>query len=144
VTGSDQAPDGTDDASCAFATAIAHRCFGCRNASILNVAEGQVVTCGSEDCARRCRSLFDAVLRRAHFINRGPVDRKSATHGQLFRFQLGTLRALQQFMEREAGDEADIDALVEAASNRTGSTADLPFTLIMREIAACRMRKRQR
>ena len=87
--------------------------------------------------------LFDAVFRRGRFVNRGPTVREHATHGQLYRFQLGTLNGLKRIAGPAATGD-DIDTLVRTTCASQASIAELPFPLIMREISACKMRGQRR
>ncbi|KAA3631154.1 MAG: hypothetical protein DWQ08_05180 [Proteobacteria bacterium] len=139
VTDDIATPTDRKSSPCAFDKPIIHRWFSCAKANRTHVAEGEVVTCCEVACARRCASYFSAVLSRGRFLNHGELVAATMPYSQLTRFQLGAVRALCSILGVE---DVDIDTLVGKTVQRYRSIEDLPYSAIIREIAATRMRRR--
>lgn len=129
----------TPPPGCAFDKPILHRWFVCARARRTQIAEREIVSCSDERCARRCSTFFTETLARGRFLNRGEVEAATMPYSQIMRFQLGAIRGLRSIL---ADDSNDIDTLVEKSERRFGSFDDLPYSAIIREVAATRMRRR--
>lgn len=132
---------------CAFEKSVLTNECACRCAERFCIAEREGVHCRSEPGQARCLHWLELLREQARFALRTEEDRRILPHGKAIRLQVGGLRGLKQLLgiERPAGAAIDdVDGLLATAEDRFGTLERLPFSEIMREVAAYPIRKRSR
>lgn len=132
---------------CAFEKSVLTNECGCRCAERFCIAEREGVHCRSEPGQARCLRWLDLLREQARFALRTEEDRRILPHGKAMRLQVGGMRGLLSALDREDGPPStvdDVDGLLAEAEQRFGSLEGLPFSRIMREVAAYQVRRRSR
>ncbi len=132
---------------CAFEKSVLTNECRCTQAERFCIAEREGVHCRSEERQTRCLNWLELLREQARFALRSDEERRLLPHGKAIRLQVGGMRGLQLVLEAgqpAATAIADVDGTLTAAEQRFGSLAALPFSAIMREVAAYKIRKRAR
>lgn len=131
---------------CAFEKSVLTNECGCRCAERFCIAEREGVHCRCEAGQARCLTWLDLLREQARFALRTEDERRVLPHGKAIRLQVGGLRGLGRLLDN--GEQPavieDVDGLLHAAESRFGSLAALPFSEIMRDVAAYQIRRRSR
>ncbi|EXJ16775.1 hypothetical protein [Imhoffiella purpurea] len=139
--------DAVNQRVCPFEKTLLTRQAGCTLAERFCIAEREGVQCGSEAAQGACSELLELLHRQALFLTRSTAPQGARPHALAMRVQVGGLRGIQSVLEPDRADPGpveDISALVAAVRSRFGSPDRLPFSVIMRHIAAYRGRTRPR
>lgn len=133
---------------CLFEKSVLTNECRCRQAQRFCIAEREGVHCRSESGQARCQRWLELLREQARFALRtDETQRRLLPHGKAVRLQVGGMRGLMLVLD---GDQSidngieDIDGALAEAEDRFGSLASLPFSEIMREVAAYQVRKRSR
>ena len=132
---------------CAFEKSVLTNECRCSQAERFCIAEREGVHCRSEQRQARCLKWLELLRQQARFALRADEERRLLPHGKAIRLQVGGMRGLLKVLESFEPDQAprdDVDAALAAAERHHGSLEALPFSQIMREVAAYRGRKRAR
>jgi hypothetical protein len=132
---------------CAFEKSVLTNECGCRRAERFCIAEREGVHCQSQPGQTRCLRWLDLLREQARFTLRTEKARKILPHGKAIRLQVGGMRGLAVLLGETKAKDAkiqDVDGLLEEAEARFGNLEDLPFSEIIREVAAYQVRKRSR
>lgn len=130
---------------CAFEKSVLTNECGCRCAERFCIAEREGVHCRSQPSQTRCLHWLGLLREQARFALRTEEGRKILPHGKAIRLQVGGMRGLTVVLgETKDSAIADVDGLLGEAEARYGRLEDLPFSEIMREVAAYQVRKRSR
>ena len=132
---------------CAFEKSVLTNECGCRCAERFCIAEREGVHCRSEQGQTRCLRWLDLLREQARFALRTEEDRRILPHGKAIRLQVGGMRGLLGVLAEAGNTPAtveDVDGLLAEAEDRFGALEALPFSKIMREVAAYQVRKRSR
>jgi hypothetical protein len=129
---------------CPFEKPILGAFAGCSQSSRVAVGERLNVVCGSAVACRNCRTLLALLREHARFTLKLTHIDAVLPFGMEMKVMLGGLRGLQRALDPEttAAPVADIHDTVARAHERFGSLAALPFSEIMRDVAAIRPRRR--
>lgn len=132
---------------CAFEKSVLTNECRCRQAERFCIAEREGVHCRSEAGQARCLRWLDLLREQARFALRTGEDRQLLPHGKAMRLQVGGMRGLYGLLSADAKAPStvdDIDAALAAAEARYGALESVPFSEIMRAVAAYKVRKRAR
>jgi len=130
---------------CAFEKSVLTNECGCRCAERFCIAEREGVHCKSPNGQGRCLRWLDLLRHQARFALHTEEEGQVLPHNKAIRLQVGGMRGLMQVLDDS--DEkgiGDVDGLLAAAEERFGTLEQLPFSRIMREVAAYQVRKRSR
>ena len=132
---------------CAFEKSVLTNECRCSQAERFCIAEREGVHCRSETGQARCLKWLELLRAQARFALRTEEERRLLPHGKAIRLQVGGMRGLRTLLEEQAQHPAtidDIDALLARAEQRYRGLEAVPFSEIMREVAAYQVRKRSR
>lgn len=132
---------------CAFEKSVLTNECRCSQAERFCIAEREGVHCRSEDRQARCLKWLELLRQQARFALRADEEHRRLPHGKAIRLQVGGMSGLLKVLESVDADQPrddDVDAALAAAERHFGSLAALPFSRIMREVAAYQVRKRAR
>lgn len=131
-------PSGT---ACIFAKALLARVAVCGMARRRSVGERDLVECNSVVARTNCGTLAALMHERARFALRLPGPGQLMIHAQALRLHCGGLIGLQRVL---AVVQPDVHAMVGVAHERLGSLTELPWDVIVREIANWQPNRRRR
>jgi len=132
---------------CAFEKSVLTNECRCSQAERFCIAEREGVHCRSETGQARCLRWLELLREQARFALRTEEERRLLPHGKAIRLQVGGMRGLHMLLEEQAQHPAtieDIDALLARAEQRYRELEAVPFSEIMRQVAAYQVRKRSR
>lgn len=132
---------------CAFEKSVLTNACSCSQAERFCIAEREGVHCRNERKQARCLGWLESLREQARFALRSDEDRRLLPHGKAIRLQVGGLRGLIQVLtpDTEPGKSIeDVDALLVEAERRFGTLNAVPYSEIMRAVAAYKVRKRAR
>jgi hypothetical protein len=136
-----------NDVYCAFEKSVLTNACGCRRAERFCIAEREGVHCQDAAGQTRCLAWLELLREQARFALRTEEDRKLLPHGKAIRLQVGGMRGIHHVLFDGAQPPTtidDIDATLAAAEQRFGSLAAVPFSDVMRAVAAYQVRRRAR
>jgi len=132
---------------CAFKKSVLTNECRCTQAERFCIAEREGVRCRSQERQTRCLRWLELLREQARFALRTEERRRLLPHGKAIRLQVGGMRGLKLLLEPGESSPitiADVDGTLARAEDRFGSLETIPFSEVMREVAAYRMRKRTR
>jgi hypothetical protein len=122
---------------CPFGKAILARCCQCSLCAKRNIAEREVASCSDRTAQSACQVLLDLLLDKALFALKHAQS--EIPHAKAMKIQCGGLAGIA---EACGSSQDDVHALVLRALEKFGSLDDLPYSGIMKSIAAFEIRKR--
>jgi hypothetical protein len=132
--------------SCVFEKGLlTHQC-ACSEAERFCIAEREGVRCGSAQAHETCLAFIELLRKQARFALKTGDEQRALPHAKAMRLKIGGLRGVAVALAPDQPTPsliADVRALLLAAIARFGDLARLPFPLIMREIAAYKLRRRR-
>ena len=130
---------------CAFEKALLARCCQCSLAQRMNIAEREAVGCADAAQRETCVALRGQLQRNAAFALKLVQSGEPLPHAREMKIQCGGLMGLRQVLSgsAEAGEEHGVSALVRLALERYLSLDRLPYSEIMRAVAAFEIRRRR-
>lgn len=132
---------------CPYEKSILTNICKCSKAKRFCIAEREGVNCVSDDAQTQCLELLELLRQRARFALKATDEHAALPHAKAMRIQVGGLRGLHAVVAPEEPIPekiVDIHGIVEAARERFGALADLPFQPIIQQIAAFKGRRRLR
>lgn len=133
---------------CAFEKSVLTNECRCRCAERFCIAEREGVHCNCEQSQGRCLRWLELLREQARFALRTEEERRLLPHGKAIRLQVGGMRGLLKVLSTNDLDSEpdidDIDATLAEAETRFGALDRLPYSDIMRDVAAYQVRKRSR
>jgi hypothetical protein len=131
---------------CAFEKSVLTNECQCRRAERFCIAEREGVHCRMESSQARCLRWLELLREQARFALRTDQGRRLLPHGKAIRLQVGGMRGL--LLALHGGAEApaidDVDTSLAEAEARFGSLDAVPFSAIIREVAAYTVRRRSK
>ena len=130
---------------CAFEKSVLTNECHCSHAERFCIAEREGVHCRTEDRQARCLRWLELLREQARFALRADEERRLLPHGKAIRLQVGGMRGLGKVLDAErmgAATTADVDGLLSEAEKQYGRLESLPYSVIMREVAAYQTRRR--
>ena len=129
---------------CAFEKSLLTNQCRCAHAERFCIAEREGVHCRDEAGQARCLAWLELLREQARFALRTDEERRLLPHGKAIRLQVGGMRGLSRILGDEHPAVDDIDAALRAAEARFGDLHEIPFSEVMREVAAYEVRRRSR
>jgi len=132
---------------CAYEKGILSRQCECALAEKLNIAEREAVRCQSEEAREHCFDLLELLRKQSRFVLKSLEQAGTIPHNKAMKVQVGGLRGLHAALEPNQPVPViivDIHGTIEAAVEKFGSLEELPFQVIVQQIAAFEGRKRSR
>ncbi len=133
---------------CAFEKSVLTNECRCTLAERFCIAEREGVHCRAESSQARCLRWLELLREQARFALRTEEERRLLPHGKAIRLQVGGMRGLMKALNASSGSEPididDVDGALSAAETRFGALERLPYSDIMRDVAAYQVRKRAR
>jgi hypothetical protein len=128
---------------CVFEKALSCRGAVCQLAAAHALAERESVACTSPLARADCGELAGLLREKSAFALRLAGTESVLPHGQMLRIQCGGLLGLQSVLDPDA-PAPEVRRLVLAARMRYGHLAALPFSEIVKGVAAYRLRRRRK
>ena len=119
----------------------------CSQAERFCIAEREGVHCRSDHAQAQCLALLDMLRHQARFALKANDERSALPHGKAIRLQVGGMRGLSKVLDTEHPDATtigNVDDLLTEAERQFGVLEKLPYSVIMREVAAYQVRRRSR
>jgi len=132
---------------CAYEKSILTNYCDCSQAERFCIAEREGVSCRSAAAQAQCLALLELLRQQARFTLKNTLERTTIPHAKAMKVQVGGLRGLKMALNPQAPLPVAIDDIystIEAAKARFGHLRDLPFQIIIQQIAAFEGRKRSR
>ena len=127
---------------CVFEKALLSRCAVCQLAASHALAERETIACTSPLARAECGQLSGLLREKSGFALKLTSTQRILPHAMLMKIQCGGLQGLQQVLD--AGAPApDVHRLVLRAREQFGELAALPFSEIVKGVAAFQLRKRR-
>ena len=129
---------------CPFEKAILRRCCGCENAEKHNIAERETASCKSAVARENCRTLRELLHQNALFALK-LTHMGALPYAKDIKIQCGGMLGVQRLFAPEAeatSPVSNIHGLVLAAQETFGSLQDLPYSEIVKSIAAYEARRK--
>ena len=111
----------------------------CSKAQRFCIAEREGVRCASDEAQERCIEALEILRQQARFHLKATRDSSALPHAKAMRVQVGGLRGIHVALHPEVpapAQIADIYGLLLQAVERFGTLADLPFQVVIQQIAA--------
>lgn len=125
---------------------LTHRC-GCSQANRFCIAEREGVECLSESAQQQCFEFLEILREKARFTLKMTHEGSNLAHGKAIRLQVGGLRGLHVLLhpDKPAPEVIrDAHATITACRKRFGSLEEIPYTEVIRQVAAFRDKRRKR
>jgi hypothetical protein len=132
---------------CAYEKSVLTNECRCSQAERFCIAEREGVRCGGDDAQAQCLEVLALMREAARFALKAASEEGVLPHGKAMKIQVGGLRGIRAALEPDApaGDPIDdVHGLLCRAREAFGSLAGLPYSAIMREVAAYQVKKRSR
>jgi hypothetical protein len=128
---------------CVFERALLSRTAVCQLATNHAIAERETIACTSPVARVDCGQLSALLREKSAFAVRLPSTQRILPHALMMKIQCGGLLGLQRVIDPGA-THPDVRRLVLAARQRFGELTALPFSEIVKGVAAFQLRKRPR
>ncbi|HZV55314.1 MAG TPA: hypothetical protein VFF82_10285 [Rhodocyclaceae bacterium] len=128
---------------CVFEKALLSRCAVCQLAASHALAERETIACSSPLARADCGQLSGLLREKSAFALRLTNTQRILPHAMVMKIQCGGLQGLQQVLDAEA-PAPDVRRLVLLAREKLGELAALPFSEIVKGVAAFQLRKRHK
>jgi hypothetical protein len=128
---------------CVFEKALLSRNAVCQLAATHALAERESLACTSPLARAECGRLSGLLREKSAFALRLTDTRRILPHAQVMKIQCGGLLGLQQVLDPEA-PAPDVQRLTALARERYGDLESLPFSEIVKGVAAFQLRRRHR
>jgi len=132
---------------CAYEKSILTNECQCTLAERFCIAEREGVRCGTDDAQAQCLEVLALLREAARFALRASAEDRVLPHGQAMKIQVGGLRGIRAALDPDATRSApiaDVHGLLCQARETFGGLAALPYSEIMREVAAYQVKRRSR
>lgn len=126
---------------CVFERALLARHAVCGLAESHALAERETLSCTAPLARAECGRLAGLLREKSAFALKLPDTQRILPHAQMMRIQCGGLDGLRQLLDAEA-PAADVHRLVCLARECFGELDQLPFSEVVKGIAAWQGRRR--
>jgi hypothetical protein len=126
---------------CVFERALLARHAVCSLAESHALAERETIACTAPLARAECGRLAGLLRGKSAFALKLPSTQRILPHAQMMRIQCGGLDGLRQVLDPEA-PAVDVHRLVCLARERHGELDQLPFSDIVKGVAAWQGRRR--
>lgn len=128
---------------CVFEKALLSGCAVCALAEHHALAERVTIACTSPLVRAECGRLSGFLREKSAFALRLTHTQRILPHAMMMKIQCGGLIGMQQALDGEA-PAPDVQRLLRIAHERHGDLAALPYSEIIKGVAAFQLRKRRR
>ncbi len=129
---------------CVFEKAINSRICNCSRAQRFNLADREGVACTSVRKLERCNHLLTELRKKARFALQRLEVSQTLAHTEEIKIQNGGMLGLQVQVEKnDVPTVKDIDALIDKAERQFDGIDEFPYSQLMQEIMAYRIRNRR-
>jgi len=128
---------------CVFERVLAARHAVCGLAESHALAERETIACTSPLARAACGRLAGLLREKSSFALRLPTAQRILPHAQLMRIQGGGLDGLRNVLD-PAAPAPDVHRLVCLGRERHGDLEQLPFSEVVKGVAAWQGRRRRR
>lgn len=132
---------------CAYEKSVLTSECRCSQAERFCIAEREGVRCGADDAQAQCLEVLARLREAARFALKAAPDEGVLPHGKAMKIQVGGLRGIRAALEPHVPADTPIDdvhGLLCRAREAFGGLTTLPFSAIMREVAAYQVKRRAR
>lgn len=129
---------------CPYEKTILTNNGACSRAERFCIAEREGVHCRSDAAQDRCLRFLDILRQQARFALRAALGAGALPHAKAMRIQVGGLRGLHAVLKPDRPIPhpiPDVNALVQGSEERFGDLGELPFQVIVQQIAAYKGRR---
>ncbi len=127
---------------CVFEKALLARCAVCHLAEHHALAERITIACSSPVARAECGRLSGLLREKSAFALHLRDTQRILPHAMVMKIQCGGLAGMQQVLDPDA-PAPDVHGLVRLAVEKYGELAALPFSEIVKGVAAFQLRKRR-
>ena len=124
---------------------LTHHC-SCSQANKVCIAEREGVNCRSDEAQEQCIELLETLRKKARFALKSNNDKEVLPHGKAMRLQVGGLRGLFLALTPDTAAPPDcledIYGLINRAKEVFNGLENLPYQLMIKEVAAYQGRPR--
>jgi hypothetical protein len=128
---------------CVFENALLSGCAVCELSASHALAERQIIACTSPVARVDCGQLAALLREKSAFALRLTSTRRILPHAMMMKIQCGGLQGMQQVLDPAAA-QPDVRRMVLKGRERYGELARLPFSEIVKGVAAFQLRKRHK
>ena len=128
---------------CVFENALLSGCAVCELSASHAVAERQIIACTSPVARVDCGQLAALLREKSAFALRLTSTQRILPHAMMMKIQCGGLQGMQQVLDPAAA-QPDVRRMVLKGRERYGELARLPFSEIVKGVAAFQLRKRHK
>lgn len=128
---------------CVFERALLAQCAVCELARRERVGEHESVACAAPVARSACGTLYGLLREKSAFALGVKEARRVLPHAMAMKVQCGGLDGLKQTIMPDA-HAPDVHRLVRATTERPGGLEALPFSEIVKGVAAFGLRRRRR
>ena len=136
-----------NDRICVYEKSILSGLCRCSRAEKLNLAEREGVHCHDDQYQQRCERLMELMRTRARFALKIGAEGEPLSHNKAMRLQIGGLRGLYHANHEDQATPlvlTDISGLIDQSEETFGELENLPFEVLIKEIAAYKGRSRKK
>lgn len=120
----------------------------CSQATKVCIAEREGMNCLSDEAQAQCIELLETLRKKARFALKSNNDNTALPHGKAMRLQVGGLRGLYLALSPETAITPDcvedIYGLICQAKEVFNGLENLPYQILIKEVAAYEGRHRNR
>ncbi|AKH21819.1 hypothetical protein [Sedimenticola thiotaurini] len=135
-----------NERACLFEKCLFAGHAGCSQSEKFNLAEREGIHCKQDKAQAQCGELLKLLRHHSRFVLKASQESGVLSHAQALRIQVGGLRGLEQVMEQQTQQDSrfipDIYSLINRAKKEYGALDNLPFNLIIQQVAAFKGRRR--
>ena len=128
---------------CVFENALLSGCAVCELSASHALAERQIIACTSPVARVDCGQLAALLREKSAFALRLTSTQRILPHAMMMKIQCGGLQGMQQVLDPAAA-QPDVRRMVLKGRERYGELARLPFSEIVKGVAAFQLRKRHK
>jgi hypothetical protein len=133
---------------CVYEKSLLSLHCSCSQARKVCIAEREGVNCLSDEAQEQCIELLETLRKKARFALKSNNDKETLPHGKAMRLQVGGLRGLYLALSPEAAATPDcvedIYGLINRAKEVFNGLENLPYQILIKEVAAYQGRSRGR
>jgi hypothetical protein len=135
-----------NERACAYEKSLLSRHCACSQAKRICIAEREGVQCISDEAQEQCLELLEGLRRRARFALRFHDENEVLPHAKAMQLQVGGLRglclALNPRIVPPPDPIEDIYSLINRARETFNGLENLPFQVLIQQVAAYEGRPR--
>jgi hypothetical protein len=133
---------------CVYEKSVLTLHCSCSQATKVCIAEREGINCLSDEAQEQCIELLETLRKKARFALKSNNDNEVLPHGKAMRLQVGGLRGLYLALTPEVVQTPDcvedIYGLINRAKEVFNGLENLPYQLMIKEVAAYQGRPRSK